>query len=135
MCPFSEVDVAVDSKCIFLASAESVSVAAGRFLMRLDEMVETDLDVPGESNLDNVNFMKNETLLKTLNPYFKKILSYIPSPLEDPAPPNADAIPSSINRLSPNFLNVSVFISFVSAIFSLISGMRDSICFISFSRV
>ena len=54
MCPFSEVDVAADSRCIFLGSAESVSVAAGRFLMRLDEMVETDLDVPDERKIDNV---------------------------------------------------------------------------------
>ena len=56
MCPFSEVDVAADSKCIFFASADSDSVAAGRFLMRLDEMVETDLDVPDERKIDNVNF-------------------------------------------------------------------------------
>ena len=46
MCPFSEVDDAADSKCIFFASDDSVSVAAGRFLMRLEEMVETALDVP-----------------------------------------------------------------------------------------
>ena len=58
MCPFSEVDVAADSRCIFLGSAESVSVAAGRFLMRLDEMVETDLDVPNESKLDHVNLIE-----------------------------------------------------------------------------
>ena len=60
MCPFSEVDDAADSKCIFFASADSVSVAAGRFLMRLDEMVETDLDVPDANNLDNVNFMEKK---------------------------------------------------------------------------
>ena len=57
MCPFSEVDEAADSKCIFFASADSVSVAAGRFLMRLDEMVETDLDVPDEHKIDNVKFI------------------------------------------------------------------------------
>ena len=46
MCPFSDEDVVADSRCIFLASAVSVSVAAGRFLIREEEMVETALDVP-----------------------------------------------------------------------------------------
>ena len=46
MCPFFDEDGAADSRCIFLGSAASVSVAAGRFLIREEEMVETDLDDP-----------------------------------------------------------------------------------------
>ena len=69
MCPFSDEDVVEESRCIFLGSVVS-SVAAGRFLMRVEEMVEATLDVPKHNKAENFCF-------SCFKKFFPKLASYL----------------------------------------------------------